>query len=433
MTSVGTTPLASREPPVASAPPSRTRKVLRYGRGGDRDALAELADHISAPTRSGQPAPADRSAAITKLRSSIQDLHQQIRHETEPGSKAADALSDLDRCLGNLQTAVTSANHHQIAGLVEGGPPGLVEAGPPPGVNSGRQHSRFSRDVGDERSNGHEKGAEPGVDAMLSILMPAYNEQRTIARVVGNILRTELPCPFELIVVNDGSSDSTEQILKNLLGHPKLTVITHPENRGKGAALRTASATAMGTHIVPFDADLEYEPRDLAAMLEPVLEGRWQVVFGVRLFGVNTRYQSYAHAMGNRALTSVANILFGAYISDMHTCLKLLPVSLFRQLELTESGFGLDTELTAKLLRVGIRPFEVPVSYHSRSAEQGKKITWRHGVECVGVLMRERRRPSRLEAVEHFATAFQDALHPSAEAPQPVRDIASRASGTSAA
>lgn len=423
MTSVGTMPLASRELPVASAPPSRTRKVSRYGRGGDRDALAELADVLSAPTRSGPPAPADRSAAITKLRSSIQDLHQEITNETTPGSKVANALSDLDRCLGNLQTAVTSANHHQIAGL--------VEAGPPSGVNSGRQHSRFSRDVGDERSNGHEKGAEPGV--MLSILMPAYNEQRTIAQVVGNILRTELPCPFELIVVNDGSSDSTEQILKNLLGHPKLTVITHPENRGKGAALRTASATAMGTHIVPFDADLEYEPRDLAAMLEPVLEGRCQVVFGVRLFGVNTRYQSYAHAMGNRALTSVANILFGAYISDMHTCLKLLPASLFRQLELTESGFGLDTELTAKLLRVGIRPFEVPVSYHSRSAEQGKKITWRHGVECVGVLMRERRRPSRLEAVEHFATVFQDALHPSAEAPQPVRDIASRASGTSAA
>jgi glycosyltransferase involved in cell wall biosynthesis len=222
--------------------------------------------------------------------------------------------------------------------------------------------------------------------------MPVYNERRTIARAVVEVLNTELPCPFELIIVNDGSTDGTTDILRGL-EHPRASVVEHPHNLGKGAALRTGATMAQGTHFVPFDADLEYDPTDLARMLTPVMRGQCEVVYGVRLFGANTRYQSYRHVLGNRALTFAASLMYNASLSDIHTCLKLLPVQLFRELRLAEDGFGLDTEITAKLLSRGISPFEVPVSYHSRSVAHGKKITWRDGVECLQVLARERATP----------------------------------------
>jgi glycosyltransferase involved in cell wall biosynthesis len=223
----------------------------------------------------------------------------------------------------------------------------------------------------------------------LSILMPAYNEERTLARAIDAVLSAAYPCEYELIVVDDGSSDRTPEILA-AVGDPRARVFRHPRNLGKGAALQTAARVATGTHIVPFDADLEYSPSDLPRLVEPVLRGRCDVVYGTRLFGVNTVYQSYRLAMGNRAMTLAANVLFDAYLSDLHTCLKLMPLDLFRMLELNETGFGLDTEITARILKTGIRPFEVPVSYHSRSYEDGKKITWRHGVECLEVLARVR-------------------------------------------
>jgi glycosyltransferase involved in cell wall biosynthesis len=228
-----------------------------------------------------------------------------------------------------------------------------------------------------------------GQGVKLSILMPAYNEARTIARAVDAVLLTDLPCETELIVVDDGSSDGTTRILDGF-SDPRLVVHVHETNRGKGAALQTAADLATGTHIVPFDADLEYSPGDLPRMLDPVIRGRCDVVYGTRLFGVNTVYQSYRHATGNRALTLAANLLFDAKLSDLHTCLKLMPLELFRSLELSEHGFGLDTEITAKILRLGVRPFEVPISYHSRSHAHGKKITALDGLECLQVLTRVR-------------------------------------------
>jgi dolichol-phosphate hexosyltransferase len=239
--------------------------------------------------------------------------------------------------------------------------------------------------------------ARPGMK--LSILMPVYNEQRTIAAAIAGIIGATCPCDYELIVIDDGSTDGTPRILE-ALDHPRARVITHPRNLGKGAALQTGASISTGSHLVPFDADLEYDPRDLAALVEPVLRGRCEVVYGARLLGANTRFQSYRHAIGNRALTMAANMMFNAYLSDLHTCLKLMPVQLFSELNLSEDGFGLDTEVTAKLLERGIRPFEVPVAYHSRSVEHGKKITWRDGVACLRVLARVRsgRRTSRSSA-----------------------------------
>ncbi len=122
----------------------------------------------------------------------------------------------------------------------------------------------------------------------------------------------------------------------------------HPENKGKGAALRTAASLASGTHILPFDADLEYSAKDIPRLIEPIFTERFEVVYGVRLFGYNTVYHSFRYAVGNRLLTRTANVLFDSYISDLHTCLKLLPLALFRRLILRENGFGLDTEINGR-------------------------------------------------------------------------------------
>jgi glycosyltransferase involved in cell wall biosynthesis len=226
----------------------------------------------------------------------------------------------------------------------------------------------------------------------LSIVMPVYNEGRTIAYALTQVLNELYPCPIELIVINDGSEDNTAEVLESV-GDPRVVVATHPKNRGKGAALMTGFAMATGTHAVPFDADLEYGPRDLVSLLEPVLKGRSEVVYGSRLFGANTVYQSYRYAMGNKLTTWLANVLYDSYISDLHTCLKLMPVRLLRDLTLREEGFGLDTELTAYMLKLGYRPFEVPVSYYSRTRAQGKKLNWKDGVTCIIILIRVRLLP----------------------------------------
>jgi dolichol-phosphate hexosyltransferase len=223
----------------------------------------------------------------------------------------------------------------------------------------------------------------------LSILMAAYNEERTIIRAIEEVLETNYPCEIELIVVDDGSTDNTPKLLAQI-ADPRVTIYSHVTNMGKGAALRSAAALATGTHMLPFDADLEYAPEDIPRLLQPVLSGRCSIVFGARLFGFYTVYQSYRYAAGNRVLTRIANILFDARLSDLHTCLKLLPLPMFRSLDLKERGFGLDTEITAWLLKYGARPFEVPVCYYSRSHAQGKKIHWHDAVACLWILLRIR-------------------------------------------
>jgi dolichol-phosphate hexosyltransferase len=226
-------------------------------------------------------------------------------------------------------------------------------------------------------------------DLLLSIVVPSYNEGATIARAVRELLAIDYPCRVELIVVDDGSTDDTLAQLKQF-DDERLVVFKHPANLGKGAALMSGIGLARGTHFMPFDADLEYDPNDVSRVVAPVVSGRAEVVYGVRLFGANTVYQTYRYAWGNKVTTLAANLLFDAYISDLHTCLKLIPMELVRDLSLRESGFGLDTEITASVLKRGYRPFEVPVSYHSRTHAQGKKITWRDGVTCMQILARVR-------------------------------------------
>jgi glycosyltransferase involved in cell wall biosynthesis len=242
------------------------------------------------------------------------------------------------------------------------------------------------------------------IDIKLSIIMAAYNEQETLEQAIDELLSVEYPCDMELIVVDDGSMDKTPELLAQV-SDSRVVVLRHLSNQGKGAALLTGLMRATGSYILPFDADLEYLPDDIIKLLEPVLMGRCSVVYGVRLFGYNTVYRSYVYALGNRILTRTANIMFGSCLSDLHTCLKLIPTSVLRSLALTERGFGLDTEVSAWLLRHGVRPFEVPVSYFSRSHEEGKKINWRDALGCLWILIRVRFQPRRRLGVADGAAA----------------------------
>ena len=169
-------------------------------------------------------------------------------------------------------------------------------------------------------------------------------------------------------------------------------VLHHEQNRGKGAAVRSGIKAATGSHILIFDADTEYDVHDIPRLVAPILTGRAEVVYGSRMSGFGTVHPSRRHSVGNHAMTSMANIIFGSAISDLHTCLKLFPVPLLESFELTETGFGLDTEISAEMLRSGFRPFEVPISYVARSAEEGKKIRTRDAFRCVYVLLKVRLR-----------------------------------------
>jgi glycosyltransferase involved in cell wall biosynthesis len=229
----------------------------------------------------------------------------------------------------------------------------------------------------------------------LSILMPVYNEQAHIANAVKQALNVSYPCEIELVIVDDGSQDGTVEVLA-ALNDPRISLHSHTKNQGKGAAIRTATATATGDYMVILDADLEYDPQDIPRLLEVVLDGRATVVYGSRSFGSHSAY-SFWYVMGNKGVTTVANMIYNSYISDLETCFKLMPLSLYRSLDIHSAGFGMEAEVTGKLLRRKIRPYEVPISYRARTREEGKKITWKDGVEAVWILTRERLRRWRPE------------------------------------
>ena len=222
----------------------------------------------------------------------------------------------------------------------------------------------------------------------LSILIPAYNEAATVGVAVKRLLDIRYPCDIELVIVNDGSVDNTMDVLSSI-DDPRVVITEHPVNRGKGAAVRTAASLASGDYMLVFDADLEYSAEDILGLLSPLQRGDAEVVYGVRTFGASTAH-SFWFVIGNRVNTFTANALFNTWISDLHTCLKLLPLAMFRELPVKENGFGLDTELTAMLLARGVRPYEVPIHYKARSREEGKKLTWGDGVEATWILLRVR-------------------------------------------
>jgi glycosyltransferase involved in cell wall biosynthesis len=223
----------------------------------------------------------------------------------------------------------------------------------------------------------------------LSILMPVYNERATLASAVKDVLNVNFPCEFELVIVDDGSTDGTRDLYPSLTDDSRVRLILHERNRGKGAAVRTAAAAATGDYVIMCDADLEYSPAEIPSLLAPVLAGDAEVVYGTRTFGSHNAY-SYAYVLGNKGVTTFANVLFNCYISDLETCFKLMPATLYQKLDIRQTGFGMEAEVTGKLLRRGFRPYEVPISYKARSREAGKKLTWRDGAEALWILLRER-------------------------------------------
>ncbi|MEA2371444.1 MAG: hypothetical protein QOH12_1838 [Solirubrobacteraceae bacterium] len=226
---------------------------------------------------------------------------------------------------------------------------------------------------------------------VLSILMPVFNEAPTVEHAIGITLATELPGSFELIIVDDGSTDGTHEILDRAELPDRVTYLRHPRNQGKGAAVRTALAAARGEYSAILDADLEYDPADLAHLLKPLLNGRANVVLGVRAFDGYTSH-SFLYVLGNKGVTLFANVLFNVYIRDLMTCHKMMRTDLFRSLPLREPGFAIEAEIVARLLQRGERIYETPVSYHARPTEDGKKLTWVDGLRVARTLVRCRLR-----------------------------------------
>ena len=227
---------------------------------------------------------------------------------------------------------------------------------------------------------------------MLSILMPVYNERERVERAIAEVLETELPSEFELIVVDDGSTDGTREILREGNWDGRVRLFEHPENRGKGAAVQTALSRAEGEYAAIFDADLEYDPGDLALLMPPLIDGRSNACFGVRAFDGYTSH-SFLYVLGNKGVTLACNVLFNVYLHDIMTCHKMIRTDLFRSLPLRSAGFAIEPEITARLVQRGERIFEVPVHYRARSTAEGKKLTALDGFRVIGTLVRCRLSP----------------------------------------
>jgi glycosyltransferase involved in cell wall biosynthesis len=221
----------------------------------------------------------------------------------------------------------------------------------------------------------------------LSVLIPVYNEERTLERVLDAV--EARPEVSELVVVDDASTDSTPDILARREFGRRAQVLRHEVNRGKGSAVRTAIAAATGEVALIQDADLEYDPADYPTLLEPFERRDVRVVYGTRTFSSHTAY-SFWFVIGNRLVNLWNNLLFNSYLSDLETGYKVMPLELWRSLDLRSNGFEIEPEITAKLLRRGIRPYEVPISYTARSREEGKKLTWQDGVRAIWMLTRLR-------------------------------------------
>jgi len=224
------------------------------------------------------------------------------------------------------------------------------------------------------------------VDPLLSVVMPVYNERTTIDEIVRRVLA--VPLRIELIVVDDGSTDGTSDMLDALQRELKFTLL-HQKNAGKGAALRRGFAAVTGDIMVIQDADLEYSPEEFPELIELICQDKADVVYGSRFLGRH-RVFMFTHYLGNRIVTLATNILYNTMLTDMETCYKAMRVEVLRSMTLQSSGFAIEPEITAKIFKRGYRVYEIPITYAGRGYDQGKKITWVAGFGALWVLLKYR-------------------------------------------
>jgi glycosyltransferase involved in cell wall biosynthesis len=224
---------------------------------------------------------------------------------------------------------------------------------------------------------------------LLSIIVPVYNEVRTVRAVVDRLVAIDLPVEREIVIVDDGSTDGTREVLRQLPGDPRVRVLEAERNGGKGSAVRRGLHDARGSIVAIQDADLELDPAQLAELVAPIVAGDAEVVYGSRFLAANAR-APLVTVVVNRFLTGVTNVLFGSSLTDMETCYKVIRADVARGLALRASRFDIEPEITARLLRRGYAIRELPVRFDARTRRQGKKIGWRDGVRALQVLVSER-------------------------------------------
>jgi glycosyltransferase involved in cell wall biosynthesis len=223
----------------------------------------------------------------------------------------------------------------------------------------------------------------------FSVVIPVFNEKNTIEEILRRVQAVDVGLEKEVIVVDDGSSDGTIELLRKLAS-PQVKVLLHEKNMGKGAALRTGFAQAEGDIVLVQDADLEYDPREYPKLLEPILDGLADVVYGSRFLGGPHRVLFFWHSVGNKFLTTFSNVLSNLNLTDMETCYKVIRREALQKINLKSRRFGFEPEITMKLAKLKCRFFEVPISYSGRLYEEGKKIGWRDGLAAIFHLIRFR-------------------------------------------
>ncbi len=222
---------------------------------------------------------------------------------------------------------------------------------------------------------------------LVSVVIAAYNERHTIEEIVRRVLA--VPLRVDLIVVDDGSTDGTRDVLEALQRELGFVLILQPRNSGKGSALRAGFARVTGDIVIVQDADLEYSPEEYPSLIELICDGRADVVYGSRFLGRH-RVFLFTHYLGNKLLTLMTNVLYNTILTDMETCFKVMRVEVLRSFTLRSNGFGIEPEITAKIFKRGFRVYEIPITYDGRSYSEGKKITWRDGLIALWVLVKYR-------------------------------------------
>ncbi len=223
----------------------------------------------------------------------------------------------------------------------------------------------------------------------LSVVMPVYNEKETVLKIADKVLKLDML--KELIIVDDGSTDGTRELLKNREFGAKIKKIFHEKNLGKGAALRTGFKNVSGEIVAVQDADLEYDPDELKDLAGPIVKGVADVVYGSRLWGGKPqRVHMFWHLMGNRFLTFVADLLYNTTLTDIETCYKVFKADALKGISIKSNGFSIEPEITAKILKKKLRVYEMPISYYGRTYAEGKKINWKHGFSALWALLKYR-------------------------------------------